>query len=80
MPEAFKYASGVVGEFSHSRLRPLRETIHRAPLVGGLRKGKCREGSHISVSVFGRYPPTDDVMLFVRFSNRPGKASLYMAS
>lgn len=33
---------------------PLRAAMHRAPLVGNLRKAKSREGSHISVSVFGR--------------------------
>jgi hypothetical protein len=45
-------------------------TIHHAPLVGRLRNAKSREGSLIFVSVFGRYPPTDDVMFFVRFSDR----------
>jgi len=49
---------------------PLRAMIQRAPLVGSLRNAKCRNGSNISVSVFGRYPPTDDVMSFVRFSDR----------
>src|SRR6267142_4938693 len=49
---------------------PLRATIHRAPLVGSLRNAKSRDGSHISVSVFGRYPPTDDVMFFVRCNDR----------
>jgi hypothetical protein len=44
---------------------PLNATTHRAPLVGSLRKAKSREGSHISVSVFGRYPPIEYVRLFV---------------
>lgn len=42
---------------------PLRATMHLAPLVGSLRKAKSRDGSHISVRVFGRYPPTECVRL-----------------
>jgi hypothetical protein len=33
-----------------------------------LRKANSREGSHNSVSVFERHPPTDDVIFFVRFN------------
>ena len=43
----------------------LKATIHRAPLVGSRRNAKSREGSHISVNVFGRYPPTECVKVFV---------------
>ena len=38
---------------------PLNPTTHRAPLVGSLKNAKSRAGSQSSVSVFGRYPPTD---------------------
>jgi hypothetical protein len=52
------------------RTHPLKATIHRAPLVGSLRNAKSLEGSHISVRVFGRYPPTDDVIFFVKCNDR----------
>jgi len=44
---------------------PERATILRAPLDGNRRDAKSREGSHISVNVLGRYPPTECVKLFV---------------
>lgn len=49
----------------NANTRPLRATIHLAPLVGKRRNAKSLEGSHISVSVFGRYPPMECEMLFV---------------
>lgn len=49
----------------HAVTYPLRATTHRAPLVGSRRNAKSRDGSHISVSVFGRYPPMECVRLFV---------------
>jgi hypothetical protein len=52
------------------RTHPLIATMQRAPLVGSLRWAKSRAGSHISVSVLGRYPPTDDVSVLVRCSER----------
>ena len=55
---------------------PLSDTMHRAPLVGSRRKAKSREGSHTSVSALGRYPPTDDVIFFVRCSDRRFKLDL----
>ena len=36
---------------------PLNATMHRVPDVGSFRCAKSRDGSHISVSVFGKYPP-----------------------
>lgn len=41
---------------------PLNATINRAL---SLRNATSREGYHISVVVFGKYPLTDDVMFFV---------------
>ena len=49
---------------------PLIATMHFAPLVGNLRWAKSREGSHISVNVLGKYPPTDEVRVLVRFNDR----------
>lgn len=49
---------------------PDNATMLRAPLVGSRRKAKSRDGSHISVSVLGRYPPTECVRLFVRCIDR----------
>ena len=48
----------------------------RAPLVGNRKKAKSRDGSHISVSVLGRYPPTECVRLFVRCIDRFRKLEL----
>ena len=50
--------------------------MHRVPLVGSLRKAKSLDGSHISVSVFGRYPPIDDVIFFVKCIDRLRKFDL----
>ena len=49
------------------RMYPLSATTQRTPLTGSFKKAKSLEGSHISVNVFGRYPPTDEVMFFVKF-------------
>ena len=51
----------------NSQTHPLIATTHRAPLTGSFKKAKSRDGSHISVRLFGRYPPTDDVIFFVSF-------------
>ena len=48
---------------------PLSATIQRAPLVGSLKNAKSREGSQTSVRALGRYPPTDEVIFFVRWSD-----------
>src|ERR1700733_13341204 len=45
---------------------PLNATIHRAPDIGSLRCAKSRDGSHISVRVFGKYPPMLPAMPFVK--------------
>ncbi len=55
---------------------PLRATTHLAPLTGSFKKAKSRDGSHISVSVFGKYPPTDVVKFLVSFMDRRRNASL----
>jgi len=44
---------------------PERATIVLAPLTGKRRNAKSRLGSHISVRVLGRYPPTECVNVFV---------------
>jgi hypothetical protein len=55
---------------------PLSATMHRVPLVGSRRKAKSRDGSQTSVSAVGRYPPTEDVMFFVRCNDRRRKLEL----
>jgi hypothetical protein len=48
-----------------TRFYPEKATILLVPLVGNRRKAKSRDGSHISVSEFGRYPPTECVRVLV---------------
>ena len=65
---------------SESGTYPDNATMLRAPLVGSRKKAKSRDGSHISVSVLGRYPPTECVRLFVRCIDRFLKLELSMRS
>ena len=59
------------GEKNRSnQTHPLIATTHLAPLTGNFKYAKSLEGSHISVSVLGKYPPTLDVIFFVSFSDR----------
>jgi hypothetical protein len=48
---------------------PEKATILLVPLVGNRKKAKSRDGSHISVSEFGRYPPIECVRVLVSCSD-----------
>ena len=68
-------------KFQHEKkvkpdLYPEKATILLVPLVGNRKKAKSREGSHISVSEFGRYPPTECVRVLVSCSDLRLKLSL----
>lgn len=51
-------------------IHPLNPTTHRAPLVGNLKNAKSRAGSQSSVSVFGKYPPTEVEIDLVKCNDR----------
>jgi hypothetical protein len=59
---------------------PLRATMHRAPDDGNFSHAKSRAGSHISVMVFGRYPPIELVSCFVTSCDRLFRLCLYKLS
>ena len=50
---------------SVTRIHPEKATILLVPLVGNRKKAKSRDGSHISVSEFGRYTPIECVRVLV---------------
>lgn len=51
------------------KTHPLKATMQRLPDVGNFRNAKSLEGSHISVSVLGRYPPMLPAIPLVRPSD-----------
>lgn len=54
---------------SITRIYPEKATILLVPLVGNRKKAKSRDGSHISVSEFGRYTPIECVRVLVSCSD-----------
>ena len=56
-------------EKSITQFYPEKATMLLVPLVGNRKKAKSRDGSHISVSEFGRYPPTECVSVLVSCSD-----------